>query len=184
MRALLTACAMLPLSLGYSATAQVPALQAPAPPPTPAAQPCAPDPMFSQFDYLLGVWDVLSAGRKTAQVAWEKALSGCGLTERWVSVTPGSGDGLGLMTYSRLRRSPTYYWISDTGGNTIYTIAEVKPNDITFLTEAPHPSGTGTRARRFQLALQADGTILEKSVASDNGGPFQPEFTLLWIRRK
>lgn len=146
------------------------------------AKPCAEDPLFAQFDYLLGTWDVLRQGRKTAQVRWEKALNGCGITEHWTSVNPGRGDGLGLMTYSRLRGSPTYYWISDNGGNTSYVAAEARPNDITFLTQTPHPSGTGTRARRFQLASQPDGTILERSLASDNGGPFQPEFELIWHR--
>lgn len=147
-----------------------------------AAPSCAEDPLFSQFDYLLGTWDVHRQGRKIAQVHWEKALNGCGITEQWVSINPGRGDGLGLMTYSRLRSSPTYYWISDSGGNTVYVAAEVGPNDITFLTETPHPSGTGTRARRFQLALQPDGTVLERSTASDNGGPYEPEFELTWRR--
>ncbi len=175
----MSGCSLFRLSLAVAAC--LPAMSVTAqerPAPT-----CAGDSAFAQFDYLLGEWDVFRGEHKTAVVRWERVLNGCGVAEVWTSTTPGRGDGLGLLTYSRLRKSPTYYWISDTGGNTVYVMAEAKPNDITFLTETPHPSGTGTRARRFRLALQADGTLLERSLASDNGGSYEPEFELIWKRR-
>ncbi|VWX53995.1 hypothetical protein [Novosphingobium sp. 9U] len=143
---------------------------------------CADDPHYRQMDFLVGSWDVSSHGEKTAEVTWSRELDGCGLHEVW-KAAPGR-SGMGMMSYAPLRDSLTYYWVSETGANNVYSQAEARPNDLTFLIETRHPSGTGKRARRFRLALQQDGTVLEDSRFSDNGAPYQPEFQLVWTRKQ
>lgn len=150
---------------------------------TPPAPPCAQDPNFAQFEFLVGEWEVFGKGQKSAEVSWQRTLNGCGLQQKWTSARPGGQNGVGLMTYSRLRSSPSYYYVGDQGSNTISDRAEVKSNDLTFLIRFPSPTGKGERTRRFRLTLQADGSILESSMASDAGGPWQPEFELVWRKK-
>ncbi|SEL60820.1 hypothetical protein SAMN05428989_2051 [Pseudoxanthomonas sp. GM95] len=162
--------------LVHSASAQT------APPAPPA---CAADPNYRQLDYLVGHWDAFKTdGSKTAEVILEPALDGCTVTFAWKPVVATAQTGTGFFTYSRLRKSPMFLYAGNKGGDTAALKAEAKPNDITFLIEYPSASGTGTTVRRFRLALQADGSMLETSHISDNGAPFKPSFEAHWKKHQ
>jgi len=144
---------------------------------------CTDDQNFQQLGYLVGHWDVYNTkGEKAAEVTWQWEFKSCGLQETWQALLPAGQSGMGLMTYSTLRGTPTYYYVGDRAINTLSDQAEVKPNDLTFLVHFPSPIGHGLRTRHFRLALQPDGTILESSTASEDGGPFKPEFEMTWKR--
>lgn len=161
------------------ANAQASAQAAP-PAARPAPPPCLGDPLFEQFNFLLGKWDVFRGETRTAEVIWTREYGGCAFVEVWNAAIPGRQSGLGLVTYSRLRGTPTYYYVGDQGGNTVSVRAETGPDDVIFIIEQPSTQGEGTRTRRFQLVLQPDGSILEHSTASENGGPYELEFQLVW----
>jgi len=59
------------------------------------AYPCENDPLFSQFDFWIGEWDVHSAG---GQYAGSNVISreqrGCYLSERWVNSSGGEGHSI------------------------------------------------------------------------------------------
>jgi hypothetical protein len=162
---------------GLAATAR--AQSAPTPPPA-----CAADPDYRQLDYLVGHWDAFKPdGSKIAEVILEPALDGCTVTFAWKPVLATAQRGTGFFTYSRLRKSPMFLYAGNRGGDTAALKAEAKPNDITFLIEYPSASGTGVTRRRFRLALQADGSMLETSHISDNGAPFKPSFEAHWKKK-
>lgn len=168
------------LALPCALTSHAASAQAATPP-----LPCAQDPNYRQLDYLVGHWDAYKTdGSKTAEVILEPALDGCTVTFAWKPVVATAQTGTGFFTYSRLRKSPMFLYAGNKGGDTAALKAEAKPNDITFVIEYPSALGTGTTVRRFRLALQADGSMLETSHISDNGAPFKQSFEAHWKKHK
>jgi len=143
---------------------------------------CADDPIYRQQDFALGDWDVYHGDKKTAEVRLEPVLAGCAIRETWTSLS-GKGNGLGLFTYSHVLKAWSYAWASDAGAATVFTGAASGANGMIYLTERPIDGG-GTRIRHWTLAEQADHSILELSVGSDDGGKtWTSEYELVWKKR-
>jgi len=152
---------------------------APASPPS-----CAMDPLYRQLDFTLGTWDVYANGKKDARVTMERALGGCAIHERWVSISgkPRSGNGLGLFTYSRLESRWLYLWAADTASATSFLGTEQSKDRVLFVTERPLVGG-GVRLRHWTLSREPDGTVRELSVGTeDQGRTWTTEYDLRWRR--
>jgi hypothetical protein len=140
---------------------------------------CADDPTYRQQDFALGDWDVYYDDKKTAEVRLEPVLAGCAIRETWTSLS-GKGNGLGLFTYSHVLNAWSYAWASDVGAATVFTGESSGPKGMIYVTRRPADGG-GTRVRHWTLAEQADHSILELSVGSDDGGKtWTREYELVW----
>jgi hypothetical protein len=141
------------------------------------------DPLYQGQDFSVGHWDVLNAGKKTAEVLMEKALDGCAITEHWTVPAGKKGNGIGLFVYSALLKGWSYLWASDTGSTTAFTGSITKPGEILYVTEKPLGDGK-VRLRHWTLTLQPDGTVRELSVGTeDQGKTWTTEYDLLWVKK-
>jgi hypothetical protein len=148
----------------------------------PAQVACADDPMFRQQDFTLGHWDVYAGEQKTAEVRMEKTLKDCAIHETWTTVENRPGNGLGLFTYSRLLKSWGYFWVADTATTTAFAGSLQSPGNMRYVTEAPLPDG-GKRLRHWSLILQADGTVRELAVGTNDGKTWTTDYDLLWRKK-
>lgn len=136
---------------------------------------------YRQQDYALGEWEIFENGHKSADAQLVKDLSGCAIRLTWTPAGPSEPRGLGLFTYSQALGRWTYLWVTD-GGQTSYSTGELRhPDDMQYVTEHPLRGG-GRRIRKWGLSLQADGTLRELSMGSDNGHDWSVEFDLVWRR--
>ena len=144
---------------------------------------CSTDSRYNEQDFTLGDWDVYEEGQKSASVHLEKVLNGCAIQETW---TPfgGSGEhGIGLFTYSRLLGHWGYFWVADNSQTTAFTGDRRASNEMLYVTYAPL-AASGRKERHWTLALQPDGSIRELAVGSVDGKSWNPEYELIWRRRK
>lgn len=144
--------------------------------------PCA-DPLYAGQDFTVGIWDVYSNGKKSAEVKMEKVLDSCAIHETW-TVEPGrKGNGIGLFVYSSLLKGWSYLWASDTGATTAFTGQIIKPGEIRYVTEKPLGDGK-VRLRHWSLIQLPDGKVRELSVGTEDGGAtWTTEYDLLWVKK-
>jgi hypothetical protein len=150
--------------------------------PAPRPLACADDPKFTEQDFTIGLWDVFSGAKQTAQVRMERSLGGCAIHEVWSEKDGAPGSGLGLFTYSRLLKNWHYLWSSDTGAATSFLGSLIKPGEMRYVTTRPLADGR-SRLRHWSLILQADGRVRELAVGSeDDGKTWTTEYDLMWVR--
>lgn len=141
---------------------------------------CKDDPLFRQFDYSVGTWEVFSQGVKRAEVVMTPILDGCAILENW---NRPNGAGIGLFTYSRVLKAWTYSWASDNGAATFFTGAVESPGKFVVKTQRPGQNGA-VRKRVFSLTLMPDGSIHEESVGTeDDGKSWIKEIDLTWKKK-
>jgi hypothetical protein len=146
----------------------------------PPALACKDDPLFRQFDFSVGTWEVFRGETKTAEVTMTPILDGCAILENWKRP---NGDGIGLFTYSRVLKAWTYSWASDKAAATFFVGAVESPGRIAVTTKRPGENGV-VRERTFSLTLKPDGTIHEESVGTEDGGKtWIREFELFWKKK-
>ncbi|WP_395673665.1 hypothetical protein [Phenylobacterium sp.] len=180
--AMMAALALSVAAEGAQAQVQAPTRSTPIPPPG-AARGCANDPAYRQMDYILGEWDVISAGnRHTAVVKLEKALDGCTIIQTWAADS-GVGDGRGMFTYSKVLGAWHYYWATNAGATSYFRGKPDRPNSIYLVGEFPLPDGRH-RTRHLIFTLVGENRLQETSWVSEDGGKtWAAEFDIFWNRR-
>lgn len=148
-----------------------------------AVPPCDQDPHFHELDFALGEWIATNtAGTPRATVRMEKVLDGCAISDQWIRPAGEKGNGLALLSYSRLFGRWTYAWASDRAVVTYFTGHQVEPGHMLFATE--EPTATGRHIRRWSLSRKADGGVRELSLGSDDGGKsWSTEYDIHWSRK-
>jgi hypothetical protein len=87
------------------------AQQAPA---TPPARPDCSAAEHRQFDFWIGEWDVMTAGKTAGRNRITADLKGCVIVEQWTA--KGGGRGSSLNFYDRATRAWHQTWIDEQGG--------------------------------------------------------------------
>lgn len=160
---------VIPIILAAALT-QTPA--SPAPPP-PAADCSAP--VYRQFDFWIGEWDVRprgaepKPGQKASSNRITVAHGGCVLVENWTAASGGTGMSLNIYDRTRGQWHQTWadsngglheYWGGLEGGNMVYYGTMPVPSSPQLLMRVRmtfFPMGPDT-VRQFSERLNADGT--------------------------
>ena len=78
------------------------------------ARAACPDPVFRQFDFWIGDWNVSTAdGKLIGRDHVEKRFGGCALEEHWTSVEGGTGASFSIYDQSRKLWHQT--WVDSSG---------------------------------------------------------------------
>jgi hypothetical protein len=136
------------------------------------ARPCEYDPVYRQFDYWLGTWDVrpngAPPGTPPATNVITKVHQGCVILESWTA--PGQ-TGQSFNIYDRVEKKWRQTWVDSTGGLHEYR-GELKDGNMVYEGSVPVPPGRGSGRMHTRLTFfrQPDGSVRQYSERSADGG--------------
>ncbi len=141
-------------------------------------------PQYRQFDFWLGVWDLVGAdGKKTAEDKVVQVLGGCALQETWTGVK--SGQGLSLSAYDPATR----HWhqtLMDDSGSVLKLEGEFADGKMILVGQRPSQKEKGvTITHRIAWNTLPDHRVKQYWEASTNGGrTWRPVFEGYYVPRK
>ena len=152
------------------------------------ARPCEHDPLYRQFDYWLGTWDVRPNGAPPntppATNVITKIHNGCVILESWNA--PGM-TGQSFNIYDRVARKWHQTWVDSTGGLHEYWGGLLDGN-MTYEGDIPSPPGQSAGGRmhvRLTFFKRSDGSVRQFSERTGDGGKtWQVNYDLIYTRRR
>ena len=150
------------------------------------ARPCEHDPVYRQFDYWLGTWDVrpsgAPAGTPPATNVITKIHNGCVILESWTA--PGQ-TGQSFNIYDRVARKWHQTWVDSTGGLHEYWGA-IKDGNMVYEGDIPAPRGREGRVHtRLTFFRLSDGSVRQYSERTEDAGKrWQVNYDLIYTRRR
>jgi hypothetical protein len=150
------------------------------------ARPCEHDPVYRQFDYWLGTWDVRANGAPPdtppARNVITKIHNGCVILESWTA--PGQ-TGQSFNIYDRVTKKWHQTWVDSTGDLHEYW-GELKDGNLVYEGDIPAPPGRSGRVHtRLTFFRQTDGTVRQYSEQTDDDGKtWQVSYDLIYTKRR
>jgi hypothetical protein len=129
----------------FTAVATVPS-QAP-----PASRPCS-APEYRQFDFWLGEWNVLQAGKTAGINRITPLLGGCAVREDWKGVSGLTGTSLNMWDSARKRWTQT--WVDDKG-NILFLVGGLQGPKMVLEGDTPDGKGGTVKNRITWTPLPA-----------------------------
>jgi hypothetical protein len=149
------------------------------------ARPCEHDPVYRQFDYWLGTWDVRPNGSPPeappATNVITKAHNGCVILESWTA--PGQ-TGQSFNIYDRVAGKWHQTWVDSTGGLHEYW-GGLKDGNMVYEGDIPAPDGGAGRVHtRLTFFRRPDGSVRQYSERTTDGGKtWRLNYDLIYERR-
>src|SRR6476469_7722246 len=86
----------------------------------PQKTPCTTEPVYRQFDFWIGQWDVYGkGGKKAGESKVDLILDSCIILENWTSAA-GNYSGKSFNTYNAATHQWQQTWVDNVGGTTEY----------------------------------------------------------------
>ena len=149
------------------------------------ARPCADDPVYRQFDFWIGEWDVQPTGQARAPTGSgatsiiEKQLDGCVIQENWLP--PGGVAGKSFNIYNRVTRQWEQYYTDARGTITLYKGVFKDDGNLYFEAEQ---FGSGQKIR-MTFFNQGPSQVRQLGhISTDGGKTWQVTFDLTYVRKK
>lgn len=139
---------------------------------------CA-DPVYRQFDYWLGDWNVSNAaGKLVGRDHVQKTYGGCVITEHWTSVDGGTGGSYSIYDASRKLWHQT--WVDSTG-TLLVLEGGLKDGHIVLSGDETLPSGRHA-LNRMSWTPQ-DGKLRQLwEVSQDSGKTWKVVFDVYYTK--
>ena len=132
------------------------------------ARPCENLPVYRQFDFWVGEWDVsIPSGRKAGTNTIQKIAGGCALLENWSSLS-GVSTGESLNYYDPAKKKWVQIW-ADSSGEIIPTEGELKDGAMRLEGELIGRDGKKSLYRGTWTPLD-DGRVHQFLEESKDGG--------------
>lgn len=151
--------------------------------------PCETDPVYRQFDFWLGEWEVYDLrNNKAGDSKISAILNSCVLLEEWTSANTHKGvvySGKSFNTYNAATRQWQQTWVDNTGGSNEYLNGKFDNTKFEFLT-APFPLTKDTIAiRRLTFYNLSDQKVRQHGeISKDKGVTWKTEYDLDYRRKK
>jgi hypothetical protein len=151
--------------------------------------PCTSDPVYRQFDFWIGEWDVYAKnGKKAGDSKIELILDSCIILENWKSANVSQGvyyAGKSFNTYNSTTRQWQQTWVDNVGGTTEFLEGHFENDKMTFLTKPFHVNKDTTAIRRLTFYnLGVDKVRQFGEISKDNGATWNTEYDLEYRRKK
>lgn len=131
------------------------------------AYPCENDPVFAQFDFWIGEWDVHAGGQLAGTNSIKREQRGCYLSEAWTNV--GGGGGHSINYVDKITNEWVQIW-NAAGGSQI-NIRGGMTDDGMLLVGTLHDVASGTtKPFRGLWTPLPDGRVRQFFEHSDDGG--------------
>lgn len=147
--------------------------------------PCTTNPVYRQFDFWIGDWEVFGPkGKKAGDSKIELILDSCIILENWKSA--GSNYvGKSFNTFNATTGQWQQTWVDNVGGSTEYLEGKFEDNKLIFRTKSfPLTKDTMAIRRLTFYNLSPDKVRQHGEITKDNGTLWQTEYDLEYRRRK
>jgi hypothetical protein len=151
--------------------------------------PCGSNPVYRQFDFWIGDWEVYGPkGNKAGDSKIELILDSCIILENWKSATATQGlfySGKSFNTYNVATKQWQQTWVDNVGGTTEYLEGHTENNKIIFQTK-PFLFKKDTMAiqRLTFYNLGVDKVRQHGEISKDNGVTWSTQYDLEYRRKK
>jgi hypothetical protein len=151
--------------------------------------PCTTDPIYRQFDFWLGEWDVFRKdGKKAGDSKIDLILDSCIILENWKSANQFNGlyyAGKSFNTYNAVTKQWQQTWVDNVGGSVEFLEGHFENDKMIFQTK-PFPLSKDTMAvRRLTFFnLGKDKVRQYSEISRDNNSTWTPEYDLEYRRKK
>lgn len=148
-------------------------------------RPCAHDPLYRQFDFWVGEWDVkLTAnvsGPSIGSSRIELIEDGCLILENWTAARGGTGKSFNF--YDRSQGKWRQVWVGNTGGALDFA-GEYKDNQMRYEGQTIGPNGQKSLHRLTFFNLGPDRVRQFWETSTDGGKTWMVAFDGTYIRKK
>jgi len=151
--------------------------------------PCTTDPVYRQFDFWIGEWDVYAKnGKQAGDSKIDLILDSCIILENWKSANVSQGvyyAGKSFNTYNSTTKQWQQTWVDNVGGTTEFLEGHFENNKMIFLTK-PFQVGKDTLAIRRLTFYNLDANKVRQfgEITKDNGATWSTEYDLEYRRKK
>jgi hypothetical protein len=151
----------------------------------PQKSPCLTDPVYRQFDFWIGDWEVYGKnGKKAGDSKIELILDSCIILENWTSANAGYA-GKSFNTYNAVSRQWQQTWVDNMGGSTEFLEGRYEGGRMVFLTNPyPHSKDTMAIRRLTFYNLSPDRVRQHGEISKDGARTWSTEYDLEYRRRK
>ena len=147
--------------------------------------PCTTNPVYRQFDFWIGEWDVYGPkGNKAGDSKIELILDSCIILENWKSAN-GNYSGKSFNSFNRFTNQWQQTWVDNRGSSTEYLEGRFEENKMIFQTK-PFPFSKDTMAvRRLTFYnLSPDRVRQHGEISKDNSMSWKTEYDLEYRRKQ
>ena len=150
---------------------------------------CTTDPVYRQFDFWMGEWDVYSKnGKKAGDSKIELILDSCIILENWRSVNANKGiyySGKSFNTYNTTTAKWQQTWVDNVGGTAEFLDGHYENNKMIFMTKPFRFSRDTLAIRRLTFYNLEPGKVRQHGeISKDNGLTWATEYDLEYRRKK
>ena len=147
-------------------------------------KPCSTNPVYRQFDFWIGDWEVYGLnGKKAGDSKIERILDSCVILENWKSAN-SSYSGKSFNTYNATTKQWQQTWVDNVGGSTEFLEGRYEDQKMIFRTR-PFPVSRDTMAIRKLTFyhISADKVRQHGEISKDNGATWKTEYDLEYRRK-
>ena len=153
------------------------------------SSPCGKDPIYRQFDFWIGEWDVFGPkGNKAGDSKISLILDSYIILEEWTSNAKAGTfgyKGKSFNTYNSQRKQWQQMWVDNVGGGTQYVYGKFESNKIVFQTDPQPFKKDSTMIQRLTFfALEKDKVRQLGEQSKDNGSTWTVQYDLEYRRKK
>jgi hypothetical protein len=154
-----------------------------------AQKPCETNPVYNQFDFWIGEWQVFNTkGDLAGHSKITKILDSCVVSEEWISATTQQGltfSGKSHNSYNSLTKQWQQNWVDNTGGSTEYLTGHFE-NDAMHFVSRPFTNNKGiTSIRKLTFFRLSNGNVRQfGEISNDDGKTWKAEFDLEYRPKK
>lgn len=154
-----------------------------------AQKPCNSDPVYRQFDFWVGEWDVYGKkGNRAGDSKISLILDSCIILEEWTSASKVQGltyTGKSFNSYNRSSRQWQQTWVDNTGGSTEYLKGKFENNVMVFETNPFYFTKDSLAIRKLSFYNLGPGKVRQHGeISKDNGKTWVTEYDLEYRRKK
>lgn len=147
------------------------------------SRPCATDPVYRQFDFWLGDWEVFSAKGKAGESHVSIILDSCIILEEWTGTNGYSGKSFN--TYNASTKQWQQTWVDNVGGSTAFLRGEASPGKIVFYADHVRDRQGHEFRRRLSFFDLGNGKVRQWGEKSMDGGKtWSTEYDLEYRKKK
>jgi len=151
--------------------------------------PCTTDPVYRQFDFWIGEWDVYAKnGKKAGDSKIDLILDSCIILENWKSANVSQGvyyAGKSFNTYNSTSKQWQQTWVDNVGGSTEFLEGHFENNKMIFQTKPFQFSKDTVAVRRLTFYnLDVDKVRQHGEISKDGGRTWSTEYDLQYRRKK
>ena len=168
----LTALLSLVIAISFAQTTQQP------------PRPCAVDPVYREFDFWIGEWDVFGKnGQKGGDSKISLILDSCIILEEWTGTSGYTGKSYN--TYNRTTKQWQQTWVDNKGGSTEFLRGHGEKDKIVFYADKVLAPDGKSFMRRLTFYRLSDDKVRQHGERSDDGGKeWTTEYDLEYRRKK